>query len=226
MLVQKTQKQSLISLAGIVLLALLINGAIGYFGLRYIDLKHVELMHRVNLLTEATDVAREAQIHFKIQVQEWKNLLLRGQEKRELDGYQNAMLTQANLVQEALHQLGAQATLLKLDSETVLIAKLISDHQGVLDAYQKELQVLQPDTFQNTLKLDRSVRGIDRPLNAAIDQLAERFKEVARAQRQAATEQSQQAIETIRRVMMGGTTLAVVLLLLMLGIASRRNQGQ
>jgi hypothetical protein len=222
--VQKTQTSSLVSMAGIVLLALLINGTIGYFGLRYVDLKHVELMQRVNLMTDATDLARDAQVHFKIQVQEWKNLLLRGQETHNLAGYRDAMLAQAGQVQEALRRLGDQSTLLKLDAEAALIAKLNSNHQEVLAVYQKELQSLQPDTFQNALKLDRAVRGIDRPLNDAIDKLALRFKGQAHAQRLAATEQSQKAIETVHRVMMVGTALAVAVLLLMLGMASRRNR--
>lgn len=212
-------------MAGIMLLALLINGAIGYFGLRYVDLKYAELIKRVNLLAEATDLAREAQVHFKVQVQEWKNLLLRGQDTHDLADYRDATLAQAGQVEEALRRLGAQSALLKLDVEAALIASLISDHQEVLAVYQKELQVLQPDTFQNALKLDRAVRGIDRPLNTAIDQLAQRFKGLAHAQRLAVAEQSQKTIKTVRRVMMVGTALAVVVLMLMLGMMSRRNRG-
>lgn len=223
--VQKTQTSSLISMVGIVLLVLLINGAIGYFGLRYVDLKYAELMQRVNLLTEATDLSREAQVHFKVQVQEWKNLLLRGQDGHNLASYRDAMLAQASQVQEALRRLGVQSTVLKLDAEAALIAKLISDHQKMLAVYQKELQALPPDTFLNALKLDRAVRGIDRPLNNAIDQLAQRFKELAHAQRLAAAEQSQKTIETVRRVMMVGTALAVAVLMLMLGLVIRKNRG-
>jgi hypothetical protein len=220
---KKTPTSSLISLAGIVLLALLLNGAIGYFGLRYVDLKQVELLQRVNLLTDATDLAREAQVHFKIQVQEWKNLLLRGQNTRDLAGHRDAMLAEATQVQEALRQLGVQSTHLKLDHETALIGKIVSDHQSVLAAYQKELHGTQPDSAQNALKLDRAVRGIDRSLNDAIDQLAGRFKGLAHSQRLAAAEQTRTAIEVVHRVMVVGTALAVAVLLLMLGMASRRN---
>lgn len=103
--VQKTPTSSLISLTGIVLLALLINGAIGYLRLRYVDFKYTELMQRV-------------------------------------------------------------------------------------------------------------------------DQLAQRFKDLAHAQRLATTEQSQKTIDTVSRVMMVGTALAVAVLMLMLGMVSRRNRGQ
>ena len=223
MLLKNNQTSSFISLAGIVLLALLINGAIGYFGLRYVDLKQYELLQRVNMLTDATDLAREAQVHFKIQVQAWKNLLLRGQNTRELAKYRDDMLAEAAQVQEALRQLGVQTTLLKLDHETASVGKIASDHQRVLAAYQKELQGIQPDTVQNALKLDRAVRGIDRPLNDAIDQLAGRFKGLAHSQRLAAAEQTRKTIETVHRVMIVGTALAVAVLFLMLGAASRRN---
>jgi len=223
---QKTQTSSLISMAGIVLLAMIINGAIGHFGLLYVDLKHAEVMQRVNQLAEATDLAREAQVHFKVQVQEWKNVLLRGLDTHDRANYQEAMLSEANQVQEALRQLGVQSALLKLDAEAVLIDNLIIDHQEMLAVYQNTMQILQPDTMPNTLQLDQAVRGIDRPLNDEIDQLAQKFKELAHAQSLVATKQSQNTIGTVHRVMMVGTALAVVVLLLMLGMVIRKNRGR
>lgn len=77
-------------LGGFFLLALLVVGYHGWSAIGLIRASNAESLQRSVDLTQAVDTARGAQVEFKIQVQEWKNILVRGHDPAQLDKYSKA----------------------------------------------------------------------------------------------------------------------------------------
>lgn len=219
---KQSRAGSLTSLAGLVLVAMIINAAIAYLGLRHVDKRYSTQLQRTHALSDASDDAREAQVHFKIQVQEWKNVLLRGRDPDDFARHRKAMVNEAELVQQALRRLNDKTAGLGLNAETTGARSLASQHQALLTQYLGQIDAWPAGTRADATPLDKAVRGIDRQLNTDIDQLANRLNEIAVAERKAAAERARDTLQTTQQSMVGGTVLAALILMVLLALASRR----
>jgi methyl-accepting chemotaxis protein len=83
---QLTIKQKLFVLVSLALLALLCVGLFSFFQASKLNEASSRSMERHVLLIETIDKARGAQVRFKTQVQEWKNILLRGKDPKPSPG--------------------------------------------------------------------------------------------------------------------------------------------
>lgn len=59
-------------------------------------------LNEIQTYNQLTDDVRQAQINFKIQVQEWKNTLIRGNEKEDFEKYYELFSNQQQNVQKQL----------------------------------------------------------------------------------------------------------------------------
>ncbi len=121
-------RSTLIRLGGLLLLLVLLNSPEGLAAIRYTkqvalqDLATLEQMEQA----QAQAQAQSALVHFKIQVQEWKNILLRGDEPDDLATYRAAFEREFQTVQRTLEALAAEATaagLMDLATEEVITAR-------------------------------------------------------------------------------------------------------
>ena len=115
----------------------------------------------------ANILAMEAKTEFKQQVQEWKDILLRGNSQADFDKYQAAFEQQEKTVQTRLGQLQALITDLGLDGKPM--ATLITTHRELGVKYREALKSYNPTNLDSFQVVDKLVRGMDRPVAIGMD---------------------------------------------------------
>lgn len=142
----------------------------------------------IDMVNRASIANREAQISFKIQVQEWKNVLLRGTNEGDFTRYLNQFEERKSEVIQRLSQV-AEFTEEVIPELTETINKLLDSHRNLDTAYREALVDFNPNDPTSYLTVDRRVRGIDRTLqeqmeglSAELDRRAERIVTIARKQ--------------------------------------------
>ncbi|HEX3059415.1 MAG TPA: hypothetical protein VHP62_08645, partial [Usitatibacter sp.] len=86
-----------------------------------------------NHVEEAGDLARQAQLHFKVQVQEWKNMLLRGHDLKLLDKHTKAFEEETAKVASTLKALNAVAP--KIEMPATLADAAVLEHEDLARRY-------------------------------------------------------------------------------------------
>ncbi|HEY1030051.1 MAG TPA: methyl-accepting chemotaxis protein [Pseudomonas sp.] len=121
----------------------------------------------------------EANLEFKIQVQEWKNVLLRGKNPEQRDKYWAQFQAQERKVQELLAQL--QRASAQSSSLSGQIARLQNEHRLLGEAYRKGF-----DAFiaagADPAAGDAAVAGIDRAASAQMSELVSQLRQTAARQ--------------------------------------------
>lgn len=130
----------------------------------------LSMLDTSTIAADATAASEDAGLHFKIQVQEWKNVLLRGHEKADYDKYLAAFRGEAAKVNTNL--LKAKSRLQALNLPSAEVDDAVKEHEALnvryLDA-AKKFDPSQPNSARDT---DKLVRGMDRKATEMIDNIA------------------------------------------------------
>ncbi len=156
-------------LSGFLLIALLAVGLSGWRALVTVKERNAQGAARTAMLTQAVDIARSSQVEFKIQVQEWKNILLRGNDPANLDKYTQAFVKTGKQVNSELNRLKALLDTLHLP--TPLVDEALRMHEELGANYMKALKqydAANPDSYK---VVDALVKGMDRAPTAKIDEI-------------------------------------------------------
>jgi len=106
---------------------------------------------------------------FKLQVQEWKNVLLRGNDSAKYDKHFTAFERDEKKVQEELRN---AANLMKQLGLDVKVAEdIIQKHATLGVQYQEALKKFDKADLNAGRSVDRAVTGIDRPAAESMDQV-------------------------------------------------------
>jgi methyl-accepting chemotaxis protein-1 (serine sensor receptor) len=116
-----------------------------------------EKMATEKVLVESIDTARNAQVQFKIQVQEWKNTLLRGAQG-QIDKYKAAFVSQSQKTQQ-LEKLSAMLPQLGMDNAQVEQTRKL--HAELEAHYLSALQQYDLSDPTSAQRVDKLVTGID-----------------------------------------------------------------
>jgi len=158
----------------------------------------------------------EANLEFKVQVQEWKNVLLRGKQLENRNRYWSQFEAQEAKVQKVLGDL----LVLSADEPELAgqIERLRNEHRTLGGAYRKGL-----DAFiaagSDPLAGDAAVAGIDRATSAQLSELVKQLHAAAR-QRSEAIQADAEATALLGPVIM--ILAGVVVALLSLWLVNRR----
>ena len=186
-------------------------GVVGYYGLSHalVDSGSIiqQTKDRGRFVTQAVDLARSAQVNFKKQVQEFKDVLLRGQNPDDYAKYfksftDDEAATQVNLA--ALKVLLEQAGL-----DPSLVAKTMADHAGLGSKYREALGSYDRAMPNPAVVVDRRVRGIDRSATDEIDGVVEQVRHFDLATTQQLEADFAVRVQRIKRLTLLGTVIGI-----------------
>ncbi|RDS84693.1 HAMP domain-containing protein [Dyella monticola] len=204
-------------LLGVLLLAAtVIVGLGGWRGLvRTHDLEVRSTQTAANFAA-AVDTARVAQVDFKKQVQEWKDLLLRGANADDFSKHHNAFVAQAHAVDTDLAALKQQMSALGLDTHGVDAA--LNTHADLGLTYLAALQHYDAKDEKSVHIVDGLVVGIDRAPTTAIDGLVAGMKKEAQVASQRIDAQSHAAFSQACMLLASVVLSAVIASVVLVGL--------
>lgn len=167
---------ALMAASMLMLMALL--GAYTFVALKQ-DANRLDAMNeQARSFQRAVDQARTAQVTFKMQVQEWKDLLLRGGDPAAFQKYQSGFQKQSDATRSALNELKGTLRELQLPVDAVDVA--LNSHEQLQQKYTQALahyDPKQPDASAHLL--DGMVKGIDRAPTKQIGSIVDDVMKVA-----------------------------------------------
>jgi methyl-accepting chemotaxis protein len=155
------------------LLLVFVNGLLvvaagyGWYAISQLNDQLEHALYVQDQAEKAGDLSRRAQIEFKIQVQEWKNILIRGQEPELFEKHSKAFAERSAKVKELLVDLAGPARILGLPP--TLADKAIAEHEELDKRYYEALKSYKTSDMASAHQVDRMIRGIDRAATDHID---------------------------------------------------------
>ncbi|MFA6015231.1 MAG: methyl-accepting chemotaxis protein [Gallionellaceae bacterium] len=139
----------------------------------------VASMEEVGTQGFALDMAYKSQVHFKEQVQEWKNILLRGHDPAQFEKYLKQFNERGELVQSDLHTLKPVMEQIGISTEGV--ESLLNAHEGLMKSYHQALKSYDVNNTQSGIVVDALVKGIDRKPTELMGELVTQIQEDTQA---------------------------------------------
>jgi signal transduction histidine kinase len=165
-------------------------------------------------LQEALDAARGAQVHFKMQVQEWKDILLRGREPLALQRHVENFARESDRTENRLLELRVVLTHLGLHGEAA--SEALRTHQRVVERYRQALDAFNRADHGNARDVDAMVTAIDREpmrqIGAIVDYVRGESARLLDVQRQGAFDRTQAAKLVLVSVVCGALVAALLVL--------------
>ncbi|XZG70953.1 methyl-accepting chemotaxis protein [Chitinibacteraceae bacterium HSL-7] len=177
--------------------ALLIGvGIVVYRAMQQLDQIVATESHRAERVTSAMIAIEQAQIHFKVQVQEWKNILLRGNDSTAFDKYRAQFDAEHEKTQAAL--VAARDIAAELSLGDGAITSLQAKHAALRQNYLDALAQYRQSEPLSGQRVDRLVTGLDRDvardMDAAEVAFEQHYRRVNEGRREAVAQQFRNAI--------------------------------
>ncbi|MFM2007852.1 MAG: hypothetical protein RLZZ09_3507 [Pseudomonadota bacterium] len=206
-------RRTFIALAGAILFMILTGGCVATFGLFYAAEQQAKDQDHLDRMFRMTDTASRAEITFKQQVQEWKNILLRGESPEDYTHYRAAFDRDGEQVEQQLKTVLSLVT----PEQHGLVESLLAEHAGLGTRYREALGSghvrLEPG---QAAIIDKSLRGLDRPFTTRLEEFTAAVRQRLEAERQAGQAAGLARYETLKRLNLTITGLGAGLVLVLL----------
>ena len=224
---QAVFRRSLINLASLMLLMVLTTGIAGLFAAWSLSAFH---LRTEKTLTEASVVvsdARSVQASFKVQVQEWKNILLRGHVETDRDGYSAAFRAQAKKTVEVLQSLPASVDRLQLLndagapfklSDVVDVAEILAELGVLNERYETALAAASAEDATDgwdPMLADGMLRGGDRAVSERMESIPLLLRKAIDANLSKSQQLGEARFETLSRFVWSTVVFALAMVALM-----------
>ena len=187
----------------------LVVGVCGYRGLRQSVVNQKETIASANATRTAVDLARKAQVDFKIQVQDWKDILLRGQDPAAFEKYLAGFVSKEADARKDLSDLKSLIAGIGLPTTNVDTALQAQTDLGV--KYREALKSFASGDENSSKVVDKLVKGLDRPPTEAIDFIVAGINEYAEQSSLEIEKKSLAQSHTAQWASIGGVLLGVVI---------------
>ncbi|MDD5215569.1 MAG: methyl-accepting chemotaxis protein, partial [Methylococcales bacterium] len=168
-----TIKTKLITLVCVSLISLGGIGAYGSYGLGVIKTVVEKNMQEVETHAKSLSAARSTQLVFKTQIQEWKNILLRGQDGSQFTKYSKSFDDEGDKVIKKLQELNRLMVDVPEKEFVALVDVAIKSHNDLMEKYHAALKNYQIGNPETIFTVDDSVKGFDRQFTDEIEKLVE-----------------------------------------------------
>jgi len=206
-------------LAGAAVVLLAGAGGLSALALRRSQERLINSVSATIGFAQNVDIAREAQVHFKRQVQEWKNVLLRGHNPADRAKYWSLFEVEETKTQNLLADLHRREA-----GEAGAIDGLLTELRGLGQRYRAAVAQFDPDNPLSYREVDSRVRGMDRPPTDEMSALVERLQARMTALGKQMTASHQAEMLTLRWAVLAAALLGVlsaVMLMLLVRRAER-----
>lgn len=165
-------RRALISFSWTWLAFITLMAMISLFSIWSMNRAYEKSSARFSEVAALEDHALQAQIAFKVQVQEWKNVLLRGDDDQDRRKYFAAFEDQESEVQTHLAVIGQRSDIAELPDYAASAKAIAAQHQLLGRSYREALPPTGGLDLARARMADRQVRGLDRGLEEGINLLA------------------------------------------------------
>ncbi|WP_051261872.1 methyl-accepting chemotaxis protein [Desulfovibrio inopinatus] len=171
--------------------------------------KMIELSRMDDDYIHLVDLARTAQVTFKKQVQEWKDILLRGNNAQDFAKYHKSFLNDESMLLSHLDEIVQMQQ--RMGLETSGAKNLKTDFIQLGEEYKKALKSYDTADPESGKRVDKMVRGIDRAPTDALDVLVADIL-------QASITESKQRQENMEAETQRETTVIIVVSSIFIGL--------
>lgn len=168
-----TIRQRLLLMVSTVFVGFFIVTSVGLWSLTMLE-------HEAEQIQEDVDSIRASQVDFQRQVQEWKNILIRGHKEKDYTKYVAAFKNRQIIVQKELSTMIDRFNNVEDYIEVERNLNILkNNHEKLYSLYLNALKDFDRTDVESGRLVDASVRGKDRPVSKGFDTLVKEIEDIS-----------------------------------------------